>query len=160
MKYSPYSIHSVSSLPYREIYDIQTPDGIDRYDLLYKAGAIFLPAKAVSPNQHTPLINLMLNEERGMSYKFDYIPSNDMYRRLYNFMRSACDSLSVQLTNVVEHGEDYSVVFYMRTSDSFSYIKIYINSNGFVTYAKPLSLIGVEDYELSALIEILNSNFI
>lgn len=160
MEYTPYKIISIQSRPYLEIYNIQTPDGVDRYDLYYKAGDIFQPAKAVSPNQHTPLIEIMLNDERGMSYKYDYIPSDESHSKLLNLIRSACDTISVQITNVVEHSEDFSTIYYMRTSGTFSYIKVYVNSDGFITYAKPMSLKGKEDGELSTIIEIINSHFI
>lgn len=160
MEHTPYRIISVQSRPYLEIYNIQTPDGVDRYDLFYKAGDIFQPAKAISPNQHTPLIEIMLNDERGMSCKFDYIPSDESHGKLLDLIRSACDTISVQITNVVEHQEDFSTIYYMRTSGTFSYIKVYVNSDGFITYAKPMSLKGKDDGELSAIIEIINSHFI
>lgn len=160
MEYSPYHVISVQSRPYLEIYNIQTPDGVDRYDLHYKAGSIFQEAKAVSPNQHTTQIYMMLNDERRMSCKFDYVPSDDSHSKLLDLLRSACDTLSVQITNVVEHAEDFSTIFYMRTSGTFSYIKFYINADGFITYAKPMSLKGTEDGELNAIIEIINSHFI
>ena len=160
MEYTSYRIISVQSRPYLEIYNIQTPDGVDRYDLFYKAGDIFQPAKAISPNQHTPLIEIMLNDERGMSYKFDYIPSDESHSKLLDLIRSACDTISVQITNVVEHAEDFSTIYYMRTSGTFSYIKVYVNSDGFITYAKPMSLKGKDDRELGAIIEIINSHFI
>lgn len=160
MEYTPYRIISVQSRPYLEIYNIQTPDGVDRYDLFYKAGDIFQPAKAISPNQHTPLIEIMLNDEQGMSYKFDYIPSDESHSKLLDLIRSACDTISVQITNVVEHAEDFSTIYYMRTSGTFSYIKVYVNSDGFITYAKPMSLKGKDDRELGAIIEIINSHFI
>ena len=160
MEYTPYRIISVQSRPYLEIYNIQTPDGVDRYNLFYKAGDIFQPAKAISPNQHTPLIEIMLNDEQGMSYKFDYIPSDESHSKLLDLIRSACDTISVQITNVVEHAEDFSTIYYMRTSGTFSYIKVYVNSDGFITYAKPMSLKGKDDRELGAIIEIINSHFI
>lgn len=160
MEYTPYKIINVQSRPYLEIYSIQTPDGVDRYNLYYKAGNIFQPAKAVSPNQHTPLVEMMLNEERGMSYKFNYIPSDESHRKLFDLIRSACDTISVQITNVVEHNEVFNTIYYMRTSGTFSYIKVYVNSDGFITYAKPMSLKGKEDGELSAIIGIINSHFI
>ena len=97
MEYTPYRIISVQSRPYLEIYNIQTPDGVDRYDLFYKAGDIFQPAKAASPNQHTPLIEIMLNDEQGMSYKYNYIPSDESHSKLLNLIRSACDTISVQI---------------------------------------------------------------
>ena len=47
----------------------------------------------------------------------------------------------------------------MRTSDSYSYIKVYMDKNGFVTYAKPMSMFGSEDEELSAVINEINDHF-
>lgn len=160
LKYTPYKIVSVQSRPYLEIYNIQTPDGVDRYDLYYKTGIIFQPAKASSTNKHTQQIEMMLNDERGMPYKYDYTPSDDSHSKLFDLIRSACDSLSVQITNVVEHAEDFYTIYYMRTSGTFSYIKVYINSDGFITYAKPMSLKGNEDGELGAIIKIIKSHFI
>lgn len=160
LKYTPYKIVSVQSRPYLEIYNIQTPDGVDRYDLYYKTGIIFQPAKASSTNKHTQQIEMMLNDERGMPYKYDYTPSDDSHSKLFDLIRSACDSLSVQITNVVEHAEDFCTIYYMRTSGTFSYIKVYINSDGFITYAKRMSLKGNEDGELGAIIKIIKSHFI
>lgn len=160
LEYTPYKIISIQSLPYLEIYNIQTPDGVDRYELFYKAGNIFQPSKAASPNQHTRLIEMLLNDERGMSYKYEYIPSDESHRKLLDLIRSACDTISVQITNVVEHAEDFSTIYYMRTSETFSYIKVYVNSNGFITYAKPMSLKGNDDRELCEIIEIIKTHFI
>ena len=160
MEYTPYRIISVQSRPYLEIYNIQTPDGVDRYDLFYKAGDIIQPPEASSRSQHSPLIEFMLNDEQGMSYKYNYIPSDESHCKLLDLIRSACDTISVQITNVVEHAEDFSTTYYMRTSGTFSYIKVYVNSNGFITYAKPMSLKGKDDGELSEIIEIINSHFV
>ena len=103
---------------------------------------------------------MMLNDERSMSYKFNYVPSDESHSKLLDLIRSACDTIGVQITNVVEHAEDFSTIYYMRTSGTFSYIKVYINSDGFITYAKPMSLKGKDDAELNAIIEIINSHFI
>ena len=149
---TPYSVLSVVSKPYLEIYQVQTPDGSERFDIHYKAGGIFLPARATSFNEHTLSIQLLLNDERLIPFVFNYRPSDEIHEKLYNMIRSACDGLSIQITNVVEHQEDYSVVYYMRTSGTYSYIKVYVNSNGFVTYAKPMSMLGADDNELEALI--------
>jgi hypothetical protein len=82
-----------------------------------------------------------------------------MHEKLYYLIRSACDGLSIQITNVVEHKEDYSVMYYFRTSDVISYLKIYVDASGFVTYAKPMSLIGQEDKELMELIKEITNHF-
>ena len=160
MEGTPYSVLSVISKPYLEIYQIQTPSGTDRFDIRYKEGGIFLPAVPISRNEHTQLVLMLLNDERMLPFVFDYTPSDDIHERLYNMIRSACDGLSVQMTNVVEHPEDYSVIYYMRTSASYSYIKVYIDKNGFVTYAKPMSMLGAEDNELAAVINEIQNHFI
>lgn len=160
MEGTPYSVLSVISKPYLEIYQIQTPCGADRFDIRYKAGGIFLPAAPASRNEHTQLVLMLLNDERMIPFVFDYTPSDDIREKLYNMIRSACDGLSVQITNVVEHPEDYSVIYYMRTNASYSYIKVYIDKNGFVTYAKPMSMLGAEDNELAAVINEISNHFI
>lgn len=160
MNGTPYSVLSVTSKPYMEIYQIQTPCGTDRFDIRYKAGGLFLPAIPASRNEHTQLVLMLLNDERMLPFVFDYTPSDEIHEKLYNMIRSACDGLSVLMTNVVEHPEDYSVVYYMRTSDSYSYLKVYINNSGFVTYAKPMSMLGTEDNELTAVINEINKHFI
>ena len=157
MSLSPYSIQSVISRPYMEIYQIQTPNGSDRFEITYRSGGVFLPAKPITRNEHTQLVLMMLNEERMMPIAYQYQPSDELHEKLYNMIRSACDGLSIQMTNVVEHPEDYSIIFYLRTSGTHSYIKVYINNKGFVTYAKPMSMIGSEDKELAALINDINN---
>jgi hypothetical protein len=160
MEGTPYSVVSVISKPYMEVYHIQTPCGIDRFEIRYKMGGIFHPAIPVSRNEHTSLVLMLLNDERSLPFVFDYTPSDDIRERLFNMIRSACDGLSVQITNVVEHPEDYSVVYYMRTSNSYSYIRVYIDKNNFVTYAKPMSMLGTEDSELAAVIKEISNHLI
>lgn len=160
MEWSPYKIEKIISKPYQEIYYIQTPQGTERYDIRYKKGGIFLPAVPQTPSEHSTTICTMLNDEHSMPLLFDYTPSNQIYEELYRLIRSACDSLDIQITNVVEHHEDYSVIFYFRTSGSLSYLKIYINQQGFVTYAKPMSLAGENDSELIMLIDEIQNYFV
>lgn len=160
MEGTPYSILSVISRPFLEIYQIQTPTGTDRFDIHYKAGGIFQPAVPISRNEHTQLILMLLNSERMLPFVLNYKPSDEMHEKLYNLIRSACDGLCIQITNVVEKNTNFYVTYYMRTSDTFSYIRVYIDDNGFVTYAKPMSMLGSDDSELAALINEINNHFI
>ena len=160
MEGTPYSIVRVTSLPYREIYQIQTPNGIDSFDMYYKGGGAFIPAKPISRNEHTQLILMLLNNERAISSIFNYSPSDEMHEKLYNMIRSACDGLCIQITNVVEKKTNYYVTYYLRTSDTHSYIRIYIDNKGYVKYAKPMSMLGSADSELTALINEISNHFI
>lgn len=159
MEFTQYKVNSVVSRPYMEIYYIQTPDGIERYDIRYKKGGLFLPAKPQQPSAHSVFVNMLLDNENMIPMVFDYTPSDEMHQHLYNYIRSICDEMAIPITNVVENNESYNVVYYFRTTNSVSYITIYINASGFITYAQPMSLLGSEDNELQVLVEKLENNF-
>lgn len=157
MEYTPYNIVSVVSKPYQEMYYIKTPDGVECYDIRYKKGGVFAKAVPRKDTRHSQTVGMMLNSERAMPLVFNYIPSDEVHGQLYHLICSVCDELSIQMTNVVEHKEDYSVVYYFRTSDNMSYLKIYIDDSGNVTYAKPMSMAGKEDKELLLLIQYIQN---
>lgn len=160
MAWTPYRINSITSKPYQEIYYIETPDGVERYDIRYKKGGIFAKSVAYALSHHSTMVSMILDNEREMPLIFNYVPSDSIREKLFNMIRCTCDGLSIQITNVVEHSGDYSVNYYFRTSDSYSYIKVYIDASGFVTYAKPMSLLGKDDSELKLLIEEITAHFI
>lgn len=159
MEFTPFKVNSVVSKPYLEIYYIQTPDGIERYDIKYKKGGLFSQAISYQPSIHSVLIRMMLDNENAIPTIFDYTPSDEIYQQLYNFIRSICDDLNIPITNVIENKERYNVVYYFRTMNTISYIKVYINASGFITYAQPMSLLGNEDNELKIMIEKIQNNF-
>ena len=159
MKDSDYRIVDVTSKPYLEIYTIQTPDGPFRYDIHYKAGGIFQPSKACVTNKHTETACKLLDDEHSLEIAFDYTPSDDTNRNLYNLMQSVCDTQGVTITNVVEHPEDFSVVYYLRTCGTISYIKFYIDKKGFVTYAKPSTMATEKDGDLESVTEEIQRRF-
>lgn len=160
MEGTPFAVLSVMSRPYMESYQVQTPRGVARFDLKYKEGGMFNSAQALVHDEYTDQVLLLLNDERQMPLVFDYTPSDELHEKLYNMIRSACDSVSVQLTNVVEQPEHYFVVYYMRTSGTYSYITLYFDADGFVTYAKPMSMLGAADGELNAIINELKNHMI
>lgn len=160
LQWSGYQIVSIISKPYVEFYNILTPEGIIRFDLQYKKGGVFLPAKCAASNFHTVLLSEMINDERQMPIVMDYQPSDEIHEQLYNLICNACDTLSIPITNVVEHKDEYSVNYYFRTSGNVSYLKVYINDDNFITYAKPMSLNGREDSELKMLINEIRNHFV
>lgn len=155
LEYSPYSVINITSKPYREIYEIETPDGTERYDLMYKSSGAFLPAKTLFPTQHTVLIETMLNDEHCMPIEFHYVPSDNLHWQLFGYINSACDDLGIKISNVVEHNDKHYTMFYLCTSGTYSYLQVYIDKKGFVTYAKPASFLGKEDRDLMTLVELL-----
>lgn len=160
LEWSGYQITGIESKPYMEIYHISTPDGDVRFDIQYKKGGVFLHAKSDTQNFHTVVLKELLNDERQMPIILDYHPSDCIHEQLYNLICSSCDTLSIPITNIVEHPEDYSVNYYFRTSNTVSYIKIYINKDGFVSYAKPMSLLGKGDAEFQSLLDEIKNHFV
>ena len=118
MKWTPYKIDKVESKPYQEIYYIKTPDGVERYSIRYKKGGIFQKAVPQTLSAHSVMVSMLLNDERAMPLIFNYVPSDEIHEKLYNLIRSACDGLTIQITNVVEH-EDYSVNFFFARQITF-----------------------------------------
>lgn len=156
MDYSPYQIISVTSKPYREIYEIQTPDSVERYDLMYKGGGVFLPSTGTATTSHTVMIKMMLDDERAMPVVCHYVPSEESFIKLYTYIRSACDEMDIKILNVIERKSEYYVDYYFSTSGTTSCLKVYINADGFITYAKPMSFLGKEDEQFVRLIDILH----
>ncbi len=103
---------------------------------------------------------MLINDERQMPYFLDYHPSDEIHEQLYNLICNACDTLSIPITNIVEHPGDYCVNYYFRTSGTVSYIKFYIDSSGYVSYAKPMSLNGKEDSEFQLLIDEIKDHLV
>lgn len=157
MEFTPYKIKSIESKPYREIYDIETPDGMERYDLLYKASGVFMPAKPQQTTKHTVLLETLLDDEHCMPTTYQYTPSDDIHAQLYAYIQSGCDSLGIPISNVVEHNDEYYTMFYFSTSGTISSLQVFINARGFITYAKPASFIGNDDKELEKLVENLRA---
>ncbi len=159
MEMSGYEIVNVESKPYLETYSIKTPTGVEKFKINYKGSGLFNKAVPIAPTENSVIICMFLDSERTMPLVFDYTPSSDLHSKLFNMVCSACDGLSIDICNVVEHNDQYYVNYYFRTSDSYSYIKFYINANGFVSYAAPMSLLGSDDNELAILIEEIINHF-
>lgn len=159
LEQSPYKITGVESKPYQEIYMIHTPDGPVRFDIRYKKGGIFSGAAPAIPNPHTPTLQYLLDDEKEIPLDFQYVPSNAVLSQLYNVIRSAADESLINITNVVEHLKEYHVCYYFRSSGVFSCLKVFIDGDGFVTYALPSSLKGAFDTEFCHFIECLNLHF-
>lgn len=157
LQYSPYSIKKVESQQYKEVYFINTPDSTERYEITYNGTGIFHQATPAQKTNHTALILSMINNERAMPITFTHTPSDEIHKKVYELIQSVCDGLNIIITNIAEH-EDYSTNYYFYTTGSMSYIKIYFNKNGFITYAKPQSLLGSDDRELSQIIDDINKH--
>lgn len=144
---TPFSINKVESKPWREIYEVHTPDGLARVDAVYNGAGVFTKYDAKVDIQN--LLSLFRDED-NIKYKIDYQPSLESLNVLYHRMISLCDELGITLTNVVE--ENYKVAYFMKASGNFASLTFFFNAKGFINYAAPLSDVGEEDEKLVQLI--------
>lgn len=148
MDETQYLINSVICKPWRDIYEVNTPDGIVRVDAIYNGAGLF--TKYETDANDSELLSLFQNDQ-DIKYKIDYHPSLESLKTLHSRMISLCDECDITLTNVVE--EHYQLVYYMKASGNYAAITFFFNGKGFINYAAPLSDIGEADIKLSQLIK-------
>ena len=74
MEGTPYSVKSVASKPYRDIYEVNTPDGIVRVDCVYNGAGQFTKFEARPENSE---ILKIFEDEDNMVYYIDYTPTKE-----------------------------------------------------------------------------------
>lgn len=148
-----YFLKSIQSFQYNDKYVIETPSGCVTWDCYYNGAGLYTrycPNVSLDENE---VIRKILEDESGIRFCFDYVPSSSSLDQLFNKMKSICDDLSIIITNVVEHINQYYVCYYLKTSSKFSSVMFYFKSNMSITYAIPSSETGPDDDKLQQLIE-------
>jgi hypothetical protein len=143
-----YSIKSIISKPWRDIYEVNTPSGVVRVDAIYNGAGIFTKYEV---KENDAELLLFFQNDENVRYKIEYQTSLESLGVLHNRMISLCDECEISLTNVVEG--HYQLVYYMRASGNYASITFFFNGKGFINYAAPLSDIGEADEKLVQLIK-------
>lgn len=146
-------LKSIQTFQYNDKYVIETPSGCVTWDCYYNGAGLytrFCPNVSLEGNE---VIRKILEDESGIRYCFDYVPSSSSLNQLFNKMRSVCDDLGIIITNVVEHTNQYNVCYYLKTSSKFSSVMFYFKVNMAITHALPSSETGPDDDKLQQLIE-------
>ena len=146
------SIVSVQQFQYKDRYTILTVSGKEVYDCCYNESGFYTSYIPLQTTENTPFIFEALKSYELATYNITYNPSLRGLIQLYNKMKSACDELCIDITNIIEDIEHYNIVYYLKTSGLCSNILFYVNKNGYVTKAQPASDIADKDEILKALI--------
>lgn len=152
-----YIVSAVQCVSYDDKYTIETPYGSIVYDCYYNSTGTYtriIPQSIIPEND---IIIGILQDEYDVQYDVQYKPSNDTFKKLYNLVGSICDDMLINISNIVEHTQQYYVAYYLKTSGKFSLIQFYFNSSGFLTHAIPSSDLGAEDLKLKELITSIQS---
>jgi hypothetical protein len=145
-------VDKVEQLQYKDRYYIQVADVVERYDCTYNGAGYYTAYNALDASENNQAILDALQSEECYTFQFDYLPSHRVLVDLHAKMRSVCDELGVRITNIVEDIKQYNVVYFLKTTGKYSYIKFYFDKNMFMTYGHPYSDIEGQDVLLNEII--------
>ena len=155
MEGSCYAVRCVACKPWRDIYEVDTPEGIVRVDAIYNAAGLFT---GYEMKVDDPRLMDCFRKEDNIRYAINYFPSMEALKSLYACMRSLCDECEITLTNVIE--ESYKVVYYMKTSGNYAALSFSFNAKGNISYAVPQSDKGEKDEKLRQLVGLLTERIL
>lgn len=149
-----YFISDVISSSYNDAYVIIGPDGERIYDGHYKGTGMFtfIPRGTYPDND---ILMAYVNDESSYPISFEYKPQNDGFESADSLIKAGCSELGILNTNVFREG--YSMVYCLKTKNSYAYIKLTFNGRNIITTLQPFSTLGSEDEDVNKLLDIMNS---
>ena len=151
---SQYTVESVKSCPYREIYSVRTPSSdIVRVDAIYNKGGVFTRYDMAGGDER--LIKYF-EDEANINHHIEYAPTYESLGMLRDTMVSLCEEGGISLLSVEE--ADWQVNFFLKTSGCNSLVRFYYNRKGHITHAVPLSEKGENDKDLQELVTKLEAH--
>lgn len=149
-----YYIYQIERKPYVENYYIADYQGyIYLLGTTYNKEGVVRPFKYRNvPNMRAEYIEYLINNTR-IPYKYE--PSDANLAELYNNMTTSCETCNIYITNIVEHLDEYRVVYYLRTAADFTYLNFNMNAQHQITYITPHSTDLNRDPKLVKLLDIL-----
>lgn len=58
---------------------------------------------------------ILVNSSYSLAFNINYVPSTQMFEKLYGFMQAVCSEENVTITNVVEKTANYFVNYFLVT---------------------------------------------
>ena len=152
MQDTEYSVVNVISSQYLDAYCINTPDGVETYDGRFNGSGQF----TFHPRgncKNAASIMPYLNDESNYNINFEYQPQSHGFEAVHEIIQAKCQELGICNTNIFE--ESYACVYCFRSTDAYSYIKLFYNGKKIITSVSPSSTMGDEDTQLKSIIETL-----
>lgn len=151
---SEYNIVNVISTNYLDTYVLSSPVGKRIYDGHYRASGAFhfTPREPNYPDND--VIIPYLSNESNYPILFEYKPQNDGFEATHTLITAGCKELEILNTNIFKEG--YNIVYCLKTTSSYAYLKLTFDKRGIITTLMPFSTLGKEDTALSSLLEIIS----
>jgi hypothetical protein len=156
---SPFQLIRVDTKEYLEIYHFECEDKPIKVQAIHKKNGLFQPFTLVSGDKETgeSLIQL-LNTPRKLELEVSYIPTNEVFSKLYSKVYSALSNTNLSITNIVENTSNYYINYYFQSETQSGYIQFYFNKNLKFTKAIPKVLNSNNFDELVYLISNFQDN--
>ena len=149
---TPYSLVSVNSKPYLEMYYFVYSGEKIRIDLQHDGAGLFKELYVEDDDSPKSSLKKIINEAEAKPIELNYQPSNNNFKQLFSTVSMAADEVGAGLINVIEFPSQYYVLYYLKTSGKFSVLQFYFKSNGRFSSVIPKSDIGKDDKILNELI--------
>lgn len=149
------SYEFVSALHYNylEKWDFRMPDGSTlRLEAHYDKAGTFSPLLPTGDGSPSDELRRLVNDALDLPQSCDYEASQPGLADFYQRLLSACVDEGVAVTNVVEHLDNYYVVFYLKTDARFALLQVY-HKSGVLTAVMPKSEQGTADEKLNRILE-------
>lgn len=153
LKETDFRLVNVTKCAYLDKFDFVSSTGEQVHIEDYYDGSGFFRQLPVSGDgtfydMLCEIINTSMAEPRN----FNYEPSDELMRELFQRVTTAAIDAEVKIVNVVEMLKQYYVEYHLITDARFALIKFYVNDRG-LSSAVPMSEKGTEDEKLKRLIE-------
>lgn len=151
-----FSISNVVCSKYLDTYVINTPDGEETYIGHYKESGQYT-FKPKSNYLNAAEVMCFLEDESNYPIKIYYTPKTSDFRSLHEHILSECKNHNNCITNIYE--ENNTIVYCLKSSCSFMYVKVFYNYSNSITAVMPFSSLGDKDEKMIVLIESLSKYF-
>lgn len=156
---SPFQLIKVESKDYLEIYYFAYEDKPIKVHAIHKKNGLFQPFILVNGEKEIgeSLIQL-LNIPRKLELEVSYIPTNEVFSKLYSKINAELSSTDLSITNIVENTSSYYINYYFQSETQSGYIQFYHNKNLQFVKAFPRALNTTDFNELGHFISNFQEN--
>jgi hypothetical protein len=156
---SPFQLIKVESKDYLEIYYFEYEDKPIKVQAIHKKNGLFQPFILVNGEKEIgeSLIQL-LNIPRKLELEVSYIPTNEVFSKLYSKINAELSSTDLSITNIIENTSSYYINYYFQSETQSGYIQFYHNKNLQFAKAFPRALNTTDFNELGHFISNFQEN--
>lgn len=147
-----FKLVNVGTYNYQDKFDFISSTGEQIHIEVYYDGAGFFKLVPITGDGSSrDILARLINTSMAEPRNFNYEPSNELMRELFQRVTTVAMDVDVKIVNVVETLKQYFVEYHLITDARFAIIKFYVNEKG-LSAAVPMSEQGTDDEKLKKFI--------